>query len=149
MSQTIYNNNSPSTSNFLLDSWLLAKVLEWHTSSFDNVISHITSTLCKGSWLSNLNLRAQGIVVGCWSLMSWQRLRSYQGAYRLVTVHTHALLVTSYCYPIGRPGCQHDNLISHSVTLSWNLANQSLPYFNNAGYWLVLVGSDKYRFVSH
>ena len=44
----------------------------------------------------------------------------------LVTVCTHA-----EHYSTRRPGHQHHDLISHSVTLSWHKANQSLPCSNN------------------
>ena len=53
-----------------------------------------------------------------------------------------ALMVTLECCHTGRPGHQHHDLISYLVTLSWQWASQSLPYPNNANYWL---GSDKYQ----
>ena len=41
------------------------------------------------------------------------------------------LMVTlQYCLT-GTPGHRDHDLLSHSVTLSWHLANQSLPYSNN------------------
>ena len=40
------------------------------------------------------------------------------------------LIVTVQCCPTGSTG--HHHLLSHSVTLSWHRANQSLPYPNNA-----------------
>ena len=40
--------------------------------------------------------------------------------------------VDSIVLRTGRPDRQHHDLISDSVTLSWNWANQSLPYSNNA-----------------
>ena len=43
-----------------------------------------------------------------------------------------AVIVTLYCCPTGKPGCQHIGLISHSVTFSWRWANQSLLYPNYA-----------------
>ena len=36
----------------------------------------------------------------------------------------------------GKPGRQHHDLISYSVTLSWHWANQPLPYPNNESAWL-------------
>ena len=42
---------------------------------------------------------------------------------------------------IGKPDCQHHDMISHSVTLSWYWANQSLPIPISAS-----LGSDKYDF---
>ena len=54
-------------------------------------------------------------------------------------MHTHGAF-------IGGQGCQHHDLISHWVILSWDWANQSLPYrnTNNAD-----LGNDKYQFCSH
>ena len=40
-------------------------------------------------------------------------------------------LLQIYSAVTGRTGHQHHDLISHSVTLSWHSANQSLPYPNN------------------
>ena len=42
------------------------------------------------------------------------------------------LIVTLLVLPHERPGQQHHDLISHSVTLSWYWANQSLLRPNNA-----------------
>ena len=41
------------------------------------------------------------------------------------------MVTLQYC-PTGKPGHQHPDLISNSVTLSSHWANQSLPYPNNA-----------------
>ena len=43
-----------------------------------------------------------------------------------------ALMVTLYGCLTGTPGYWHHDLLSHSVTLSWHWANQSLHYPNNA-----------------
>ena len=53
------------------------------------------------------------------------------------------LLMTLLCCPTGKPGHQHHDLISHSVTLSWHWANQSLCYLIMLNTW---IGSDKYHF---
>ena len=49
--------------------------------------------------------------------------------YRLVTVGTRGDFIV---LPNGKPGHQHHDLISHSVTVSWHRTNKSLPYPNNA-----------------
>ena len=43
-----------------------------------------------------------------------------------------AHMITLQYFPIGKSGRQHHDLISHSVTLSWHWANESLPYPDNA-----------------
>ena len=43
-----------------------------------------------------------------------------------------ALTVSLKCCPTRRPGHQHHNLISQSVTFFWHSANQTLLYANNA-----------------
>ena len=50
------------------------------------------------------------------------------------------LLMNLLCCSTERPGHQHHGLISHSVKLSWQWVNRSLPYSNN-----VLLGSYKYQ----
>ena len=54
-----------------------------------------------------------------------------------------AFTATIKCFSTGKMVCQHDDPISHSVTLSWHLANQSLPYANNAWHQ---TRSSKYHF---
>ena len=62
-----------------------------------------------------------------WSFTSWQHLRSFNDGYRLVTVCTQCdFIVLPHCEP--RP----PQPWSHSVTLCWHWANQSLPHYNNA-----------------
>ena len=54
-----------------------------------------------------------------------------------------ALMLTSECCPIGKPGHWHHDLISHSITLPYTDSNQYLPYPNNAKHlvrkWQVLI----------
>ena len=84
----------------------------------------------KSSWVHTVASRHTLYCLSvCCSFTSYQHLRSYQDGYRLVTVHTHGDFMMLHS---EKPGCQHHDLISHSVTLSWNWANHSLPSPNNA-----------------
>ena len=59
-----------------------------------------------------------------------QHLRSYQDGYRVVTVCTHNIIIVLPKWETMLANTM--NLISHSITLSWHLANQSLSYPINA-----------------
>ena len=75
-------------------------------------------------WLTD---EPESILVGCWSFQSWQNLRSYQD--RVPTcANAHAWRL----YSAATLGDQTTSTISHSFTLSWHWANQSLSYPNNA-----------------
>ena len=68
-------------------------------------------------------------VNSCWCFTPLQHLRLCQIEYQLVTVHTHG---DSTVMATGKSEHWHHVPISHSITLSWYWANQSLPYPNNA-----------------
>ena len=50
----------------------------------------------------------------------------------LPTCDSACSVQTLYCCPTGKSGHWHHDPLSHSVTLSWDWANQSLPYPINA-----------------
>ena len=52
-----------------------------------------------------------------------------------------AIITTSWFCPSEKPGRQHPNTISHSITLSWYWASYTLPYPNNAEQ----QGNNKYQ----
>ena len=59
--------------------------------------------------------------------------RTYQDGHWLLTMHTHAdFIVLPHWKPKPPSSGQHYDLISHSDTLSWHWANQSLPCPTNA-----------------
>ena len=66
-------------------------------------------------------------MVGCCCFTSQQHILSYHdGLPTYDSMHSWWL---HSAFPTGTPGHQHHDLIPH---LSWNWANQSLPYPNNA-----------------
>ena len=82
-------------------------------------------------YIASHNMR----LIGCWSFTSWLYLRSYQDGYILMTqgdfiVWSNSDIRSWCCW--SHWDHRHHDLISHSVTLSWHRAYQSLPYPNNA-----------------
>ena len=63
-------------------------------------------------------------LVGCWSFVPMQHLRSYQDVYRHVTVRAHGNFKSAG--PLGNQAARSWHLISHSVTLSWHLGQPAL-----------------------
>ena len=82
-----------------------------------------TNTCCS-YYSTKYRLWVSTIKVNYWRSSSWQHVKSYR-------YWQCKLVATSSCCPTWRPGHQHHDLISHSVTLSWHWANQFLTYSNN------------------
>ena len=83
-----------------------------------NGTSRRTVTLEAPLLRTNDPVRYEAVLHSCW--------KSLMGGSETVSTHGDFILLSQWT-----SGCQQNDLLSHSVSLSWNGANQYLPYPNN------------------
>ena len=108
----------------------------WHTPGHQTHYWSIepsalrSSTLVHWAHQSYQSIAYEPDVCGCFVVVFCPSsiLRSHQDRYWLATVRIYGNFIS---HPTGKQGHQYHDLISHSITLSWNWTNQSLPYPHN------------------